>query len=95
MKWASFAYGSAISAAVALGLSVASTEFLKRQPDANLVNFGPAIVGISIFGLNILAAAVALVTANVFLFRGRWKRAAFGLAFGITVVGWWVKTLFY
>ena len=95
MKWASLAYGSAIGVAVALVLSVASTEFLKRQPDANLVNFAPAILGISIFGVNILAAAVALVTASVWLFRSRWKRGAFGLAFGITVVGWWVKTLFY
>jgi hypothetical protein len=59
------------------------------------VNFGPAIFGISIFGVNILATAVALVTASVFLFRGRWKRAAFGLAFGFTVLGWWVKTLFF
>ena len=69
MKWASLAYGSAIGVAVALVLSVASTEFLKRQPDANLVNFAPAILGISIFGVNILAAAVALVTASVWLFR--------------------------
>jgi hypothetical protein len=38
MKWASFAYGSAIGVAVALGLSVSSTEFLKRQPDVNLGN---------------------------------------------------------
>jgi hypothetical protein len=95
MKWGSFAYGSAIGVAVALTLSVASTGLLKRQPDANLVNFGPAIFGIAIVGLEILAAAGALVTASVFLLRKRWKRAGFALAFGITVVGWYVKALFY
>ena len=95
MKWDSFAYGSAIGVAVALALSVASAGLLKRLPDANLVNFGPAILGIAIVGLEILAAAVALVTASVFLFRGRWKRAGFALAFGITVVGWCVKAMFY
>ena len=68
---------------------------LNRLPDANLVNFGPAILGIAIFGLEILAAIVALVTAGVFLFRRRWRRAGFALGFGITVVGWWVKVLFY
>jgi hypothetical protein len=67
----------------------------QKLPDANLVNFGPAILGIAIFGLNILAAALALVIASVLLFRGRWKRAGFALAFGITVVGWYVKALFY
>jgi hypothetical protein len=95
MKWDSFASGGAIGVALALALSAASTGLETGLGEANLINFGPAIVGISIFGLNILAAAVALVTASVFLFRGRWKRAGFGLAFGITVVGWWVKTLFY
>jgi hypothetical protein len=95
MRWDSFAYGSAIGVAVALALSVASTGLLKMQPDANLVNFGPAIFGIAIFGLEILTAAVALVIATVFLLRRRWKRAGFALAFGITVVGWYVRVLFY
>jgi hypothetical protein len=94
MKWDSFAYGSAIGIAVALVLLVANTG-LERQTDANLVNFGPAIVGIAVGGLEILAAAGALVTASVFLLRKRWKSAGFALAFGITVVGWYVEVLFY
>jgi hypothetical protein len=91
----SFAYGSAIGVAVGLALSVASAGLLKKQPDANLVNFGPAIFGIAIVGLEILAAAGALVIASLFLLRKRWKRAGFALAFGVTVVGWYVKALFY
>jgi len=95
MKWDSFAYGGAIGAAAALAISVGSEVTLKNSPNVSLVNFGPAIFGIVIFGLNILAALVAIATASVLLFRHRWRGSGFALAFGVTVVGFWVRVLFY
>ena len=95
MKWKPFAYGIGIGIAVALPLSLATTAALKILPDANLVNFGPAIFGFGIFALEILAAAVALLAGSVCLLRRRWKKAGFAMAFAITVVGWWAKTLLY
>jgi hypothetical protein len=95
MKRDSFAYGIVIGIAVALTLSMATTTGLKRLPDANLVNFGPGLLGFGVFALEILTAAIALVAASVFLFRKRRKPAGFLLSFALTVVGWWARVLLY
>ena len=95
MKRHSFAYGIGFGIAVALPLSIATTAALKRLPDANLVNFGPALFGFGVFSLEILVAVIALIVAAVFLFRKRWKPAGFWLSFGLTIVGWWARVMFY
>jgi hypothetical protein len=95
MKWGSFAYGSAIGAAGALALAIGSARLLKEMPDANLANFGPALFGLAVVGMVILVVVGALVTASVFLYRRRWKRAGFALAFGITLLGYYIAALLY
>ena len=88
MKRDSFAYGLTIGVAVALAFSIAIATAIKHLPDATLVNFGPALLGFGLFAMEILAAAVALVAAGVFLVRKSWKRAGFALSFALTVAGW-------
>lgn len=95
MKRDSLAYGIGLGIAVALPLSIATTAALKRLPDTNLVNFGPALFGFGVFSVEILIAFVALVIATVFLFRKRWKPAFFCLSFGLTIVGWLARVMFY
>jgi hypothetical protein len=95
MKRDSFAYGIVFGIAVALPLSIATTTALRRLPDSNLVNFGPALIGVEVFSSEIFIAVVALVIATVFLFRKRWRPAGFWLSFGLTIVGWWARVMFY
>jgi hypothetical protein len=95
MKRDSFAYGIAFGITVALPLSIATTTALKRLPDTNLVNFGPALFGFGLFALELLVAAVALVVAGVFLFRKGWRRAGFCLSFALTIIAWWASVALY
>ncbi|MGA8618717.1 MAG: hypothetical protein WB660_09420 [Candidatus Sulfotelmatobacter sp.] len=71
-----------IRGAILAGLTV---EFvlgvvIHGRADANLVNFGPAIVGMFVVALGLVVALACLVVGITLLFRRPWSGAGFYLA---------------
>ena len=96
MSFKLFGVGAGLGVVSAIPFLLLTVLFSRWSPDANLVNLGPAIVGIGLLALEMSLAIISLILGGIWLVRQRWKRAGFGLAFSIVVIvyhlGMWLWT---
>jgi hypothetical protein len=96
MNFKLFEVGSGLGLVSAIPLLLLTALFSGWGPDANLVNFSPAIVGIGLLAVEMSLALISLILGGIWLVRQKWKRAGFGLAFSTAVIvyhlGMWLWT---
>jgi len=68
---------------------------LRSSGDANLLNFGPAILAGFVLILGIILALACLVAGITLLFRRRWNGAGYYLFTGATVFALMTKWILY
>lgn len=96
MNLKSFGVGTGLGLVSAIPLLLLTALFSRWGPDANLVNYGPAIVGVGLLAIEISLALISLILGVIWLVRQKWQRAGFGLAFSVVVIayhlGMWLWT---